>query len=82
MGISLFSISASTIQEKASILGGLEDIIKIHWLYCSKKLQGLATVVQKKYKCTKCGIEGHNKLTCGIHHQSKIFIFFHIISVF
>ena len=51
---------------KSLILDGLEDIIKIHWLYCSKKLQGLATVVQKKYKCTKCGIEGHNKLTCDI----------------
>ena len=51
---------------KHPVKAGLEDVIKIHWLYCSKKLQDLAQVTHKRYKCTKCGIEGHNRLTCGI----------------
>ena len=52
---------------------GLEDILKIHWLYCSKKLQELATVAHKRYKCSKCGIEGHNRLSCGIPDQHYCF---------
>ena len=66
-GNNLFRHFRKHHSRKSPILGGLEDIIRIHWLCCSKKLQGLATVVQKKCRCTKCGIECHNKLTCGIH---------------
>ena len=44
--------------------GSLEDTLKMHTLYCSKALQSLAYVANKKYQCSKCGDLGHNRITC------------------
>ena len=44
---------------------GLEDVIKLHWLYSSLTLETLATVEHRRYRCSKCLEFGHNKNNCN-----------------
>lgn len=49
---------------KGSTLHSVTDVLKVHWLYCSRKLRKLSHVSRRKYKCSLCNQMGHNCMSC------------------
>ena len=63
-GNKLFHLFRKNYATKGDSYRALEDVIRIHWLYSSKRLEDLASVNHRKNKCSKCGNFGHNKRSC------------------
>ena len=63
-GNKLFRLLRKNYANKGNSYMGLEDVLKLHWLYSSNKLQKLAEVRHRLNKCSKCLEFGHNRRSC------------------
>ena len=64
-GNKLFRLFRKNYATKGDSYKALEDVIRIHWLDSSKKLENMASVTHRKHKCSSCGHFGHNKRSCN-----------------
>ena len=64
-GNKLFRLFHKNYATKGDSYKALEDVIRIHWLYSSKKLENIASVTHRKHKCSNCGHFGHNERSCN-----------------
>jgi hypothetical protein len=69
-GNKLFRQFRRSHSSRGSTTQSLLDILKLHWLYTSPKLQQLSEVSHKKYKCGICGEIGHTRVTCHVQPRS------------
>ncbi|XP_072168742.1 V(D)J recombination-activating protein 1-like [Diadema setosum] len=60
----LFRNLRENFARRGDVFGGLRDVLWFHWLYTSPKLLRLRAVTRRKYKCSKCGGDGHNVTSC------------------
>ena len=63
-GSRLFRHLLKNMSSRGSTYHALKDVLRLHWLYSSPRLQKLAKVSHTKYKCSLCNMEGHNRLSC------------------
>ena len=63
-GNKIFRLFRKNFANKGNSYKGLEDVLKLHWLYSSPALSKLAEVQHRKNKCAVCGDFGHNKRSC------------------
>ena len=52
------------LSRKGDVLGGLKDVLQLHWLYSSKTLQELSSVTHKQNRCSVCFEAGHKRNNC------------------
>ena len=69
-GNKLFRHFRKNLSRRGNTYGSLCDVLKLHWLYSSKKLFKLAETEHKKIKCSLCFNLGHNKRTCPLLNTS------------
>ena len=63
-GNKLFRLFRKHYSNRGDSYKGLEDVLKLHWLYSSLTLGNLAKIEHRKYKCSKCSAYGHSKTSC------------------
>lgn len=54
---------------KGKTLQGLRDVLWLHWLYSSPKLQSLGEIYTRENRCTMCHEAGHNVRTCEMTNK-------------
>ena len=64
-GNKLFRLFRKSYSDRGDTYKGLEDVIKLHWLYSSLTLEVLAAVEHRRYRCSKCSQFGHKKNNCN-----------------
>ena len=64
-GNKLFRLFRKSYLNRGDTYKGLEDVIKLHWLYSSLTLEVLAAVEHRRYRCSKYSQFGHNKNNCN-----------------
>ena len=63
-GNKVFRFFRKNLSRKGDVIGGLQDVLQLHWLYSSKKLQTLSNVTQKQNRCLFCFELGHKRPSC------------------
>ena len=63
-GNKIFCLFRKNFANKGNSYKGLEDVLRLHWLYSLPALSKLAEVQHRKNKCAVCGDFGHNKRSC------------------
>ena len=63
-GNKIFSHLCKNHSRKSGTFDSVNDVLKMHWLYCSFKLKKLSDVARGKYGCSICKQNGRNCHTC------------------
>ena len=71
-GNKIFRHFRKNLSSKGNTQQSLTDVLKLHWLYSSPKLQMISNKTKRSYRCTACKGEGHSRLTCSKIQESQI----------
>jgi hypothetical protein len=63
-GNKVFRYFRKNLSRKGDVLGGLKDVLQLHWLYSSKTLQQISLVTRNETRCSVCFETGHKRTTC------------------
>ena len=63
-GNKIFRHFRKHLSRKGDVIGGLRDVLQLHWLYSSKALQELSSVTHKQNRCSVCFETGHKRNNC------------------
>ena len=63
-GNKLFRMFRKGYSHRGDSYKGLEDVLKLHWLYTSHYLRSKSKVTRRQHQCSSCLMFGHNKSTC------------------
>ncbi|KAK3100740.1 hypothetical protein FSP39_024522 [Pinctada imbricata] len=63
-GNKVFRYFRKQLSRKGDVIGGLRDVLQLHWLYSSKALIMLSNTTHKQNRCSLCYSLGHKRPSC------------------